>query len=219
MDSQIEKILGNLVSQFLIYLPNLIGGIVLIGIGLLLGWFAKRLIIQLASVLRLDRLFRRFRWGSGLAKGDIRYAFYNSIGNFAFILIFLLLLTAALDALHLDVLSELIRSSVLFFPKLVIAGVIAILGWLIAGWTSAAMQRALVKENVAHATLVARFVRLVVMLFAITMALVEIDIASNVVIIGFTTIIITLGLLVIVTAFVGGKEFLDGWFHRSGPDV
>ena len=83
--------------------------------------------------------------------------------------------------------------------------------------TAAAIQRAFVKEGISRASLVARFVRLIVMIFASAMALVGLEIASTVVIIGFTTIIITLGLLLLVGTFVGGKEFVNSWFHESGP--
>ena len=40
------------------------------------------------------------------------------------------------------------------------------------------------------------------------MALVELDIAREIVIIGFATIFITLGIFTIVIAFIGGKDFV-----------
>ena len=40
------------------------------------------------------------------------------------------------------------------------------------------------------------------------MALVELEIAQQIVIIGFATIFITLGLVTVVVFFVGGKEFV-----------
>ncbi len=208
MDLQIEKMLSDLAGQFIAYLPSLIGGVVLVGIGLLLGWLSKRLSVQLALVLRLDRLFRRFRWGVGFAKGDIRYAFYNSLGNIVFILVFLVLLTASLDVLRLTILSEMIRSGVLFVPKLIIALVIVGLGWMVAGWSAGAIQRALVKEEMPRATLIARFARAVIMLFFSAMALTELDVARDIVVIGFSAAIVTLGLIVVVLAVIGGKSVL-----------
>jgi hypothetical protein len=46
------------------------------------------------------------------------------------------------------------------------------------------------------------------LLFFSAMALVELEIAQQIVIIGFATIFITLGLVTVVIFFVGGKEFI-----------
>jgi hypothetical protein len=57
--------------------------------------------------------------------------------------------------------------------------------------------------------LMARMIKAVLLLFFSAMALVEIDIAQEIVIIGFATIIITLALLTIVITAVGGKDFIE----------
>ena len=99
MNNQIEQLFSQVAGQFADFLPSLVGGLLLIAIGVFLGWLAKRIVMKISIVLRIDRMFRRFRWGAGFSKADIRYAFYNSIGNVAFVVVFLILLTTALDAL------------------------------------------------------------------------------------------------------------------------
>jgi hypothetical protein len=209
MDNPLEKVFNSVTEKLIAYLPNLVAGVVLIGIGWFLGWLAKRIVIQVFAVLRFDRLFNRFKWGAGFAKADVRYAFLECIGNGAFLIVFLILLNTSLEALQLTVLSNILQRGVLFIPKLLICVVIFGFGWLLARRIAVTMQRALIKEEVPRATLIARFAKVVIMLFFSAMALTELDIAREIVIIGFSVTIITLGILAIVIITIGGKRFVS----------
>jgi hypothetical protein len=208
MDSPLEKVFTSVADKFIAYMPSLVAGIVLIAIGWLLGWIVKRIIVQILAVLRFDRLLRRFRWGAGFAKADVREAFFEFIGNASFLIVFLILLNASLEALQLTVLSNVLERGVLFIPKLLISLVIVASGWLLASWIATSVQRALTKEEVPRATLIARFAKAVIMLFFSAMALTELDIAREIVVIGFSVTIVTLGVLTIVLTVTGGKRFV-----------
>jgi len=209
MDSPLEKVFYDATEKLIAYLPNLVAGIVLIGVGWVLGWLAKRIVVQILSVLRFDRLFSRFKWGTGFAKADVRFAFLEFIGNAVFIVVFVILLNTSLGALQLTGLSNFLEHGVLFIPKLLISIVIFGSGWLLAGWIAGSMQRAMVKEDVPRATLISRFSKTVIMLFFSAMALTELDIAREIVVIGFSVTIITLGILSIVITSIGGKKFVS----------
>lgn len=208
MNSPLEKALSGITDTFIAYLPNLVAGVVLLALGWFLGLLVKRIVSRLFLVLRFDRVFRRYRWGSGFAKADVRYAFAELIGDAAFVIVFLILLNAALRAMQLTVLSDMIQGGVFFVPKLVISMLIFIVGWLLSGWMAGAIRRALTREEVPRATLIARFAKSVIILFFSAMALTELDIAREIVIIGFTTTIITLGILSIIITSIGGKRFV-----------
>ncbi len=205
MDSPLKNFLYSISDKFLGYLPSLVAGVVLLGVGLLLGWIAKRIVFQLSLIFRLDKLFRRTRWGEALTKADIRYAFYESLGRGAFWIILLVFLDAAFNALQLQALSQLIERGVFIVPRLFVALLIVGLGWMVAGWAGVAVQRALTKEDVPRATLIARFTKFIILLFVSAMALTELDLAREIVIIGFTVVIITLGVLSVVIVVLGGK--------------
>ena len=95
-----EKIIG--------YLPNLFAGILLVVIGWFLGWFLKRIIIRVAVLLRLERILTRIRWGEDFSKADVRYGFYNFLGNIVAFIIFMIFLDNAFRTWKLMVLSDLL---------------------------------------------------------------------------------------------------------------
>jgi hypothetical protein len=191
------------------YLPNLFAGILLIVIGWFLGWFLKRIIIRVAVLLRLERFLTRMRWGEDFSKADVRYGFYNFIGNIAFFIVFLIFLDNAFRAWKLAVLSDLLERGIYFFPKIVLAMAIFGIGWLIASWAAKLALKALHREDIPKASLIARLIKAALIILFSTMALIELDIARQVVIIGFVTIFVTSGVIIIVLSFWGGKEFIQ----------
>lgn len=208
MPKSFQELFYRLGENIFQYLPNFLAGILLVAIGWILGWFVKRVVIQMLIILRLDRILRRFRWGEEFAKADVRYGFYNLFGDLAFIIVSLIFLNNALSVWQLTILSDLLQNGVLFFPKLIIAIVMFGVGWLIAHWAAVSVQGTLLKEGVPRATLIARFIKAVLLLFFSSMALLELDIAREVIIIGFTISFATLGVLTVVLAATGGKEFV-----------
>lgn len=205
MDHSINDLFSYFSEEIVAYLPNLLAGLVLLGIGWALGWFAKRVWIQLCVIFRLDRFLQRFSWGAGFAKADVRYGLYSFIGNFFFFLVFVIFLNNALSVLRITILSKLLEMGIFFLPRIVASLSIFGIGWLLSLWVASSMQKALRREDIPRATLLARFTKTIVLLFFSAMALAELNIAREIVIIGFTTIIITLGILTIVLAARGGN--------------
>ena len=215
MDNSLQSPFLDFGKQIINYLPNLLAGVILLLIGWFVGWLAKRIMIQLLVVLRFEKLFIRLQWRRALSKADIRYAVYNLIGNVIFFIVFLIFLNSALDAMRLTVLSNLIQQGVIFIPKLIVALFIFGIGWIVAGRVSNSVYISLLKEDVIQYSLISRFVKFIAILFFAAMALVEIDIAPQVVIIGFTTIMITLGIIAIAMVIWGGKSSLSNLMNNA----
>jgi hypothetical protein len=215
MEDRIESPFLDFGKQIINYLPNLLGGIILLLIGWIIGWIAKRITVQLLIVLRFEKLFVRLQWRRALSKADIRYAVFNFIGNVVFFIIFLIFLNSALDAMKLTVLSTLIQQSVIFIPKFIVALIILGVGWIVAGRVSNSIYISLLKENVSHYSIISRLIKFIVVLFFSAMALVEIDIAPQIVIIGFTTIMITLGIISVAFVLSGGKSIIGNFVNTE----
>lgn len=213
MDKNLESPFLDFGKQIINYLPSLLAGFILLLVGWFVGWLAKRITIQLLVVLRFEKLFMRMQWRRALSKADIRYAVFNLIGNVVFFIVFLIFLNSALAAMKLTVLSTLIQQGVVFIPKLIIAFLIMGLGWIIAARVSNSVYNALLKENLPHYSIISRFVKFVAVLFFSSMALVEIDIAPQIVIIGFTTIMITLGIIIVTIIFFSSKSSINDFLN------
>jgi Mechanosensitive ion channel, conserved TM helix len=208
MDKNLQDQFLGIGETIIAYLPSFLGGIILVGVGWVIGWIAKRIIIQASMVIHLERFLTRFSWAKDLSRADVRYGFYGFLGNLAFLIVFIIFLDNALIAWKLTVLSSLIEKGIEFFPRIIVSLAIFGIGWFIATWASNALQRSLQREGIPRSTLISRFTKIVLLLLFSAMALTELNVAREIVIIGFATIFITLGMLTIVLAAVGGKEFI-----------
>jgi hypothetical protein len=209
MNENLQNQFWGIGKEIIGYLPNLFAGFLLIVIGWFLGWLLKRIIIRVAVLLRLERFLTRMRWGEDFSKADVRYGFYNFLGNIAFFIVFLIFLDNAFRTWKLAVFSDLLERGIYFFPKFVLAMAIFGLGWLIASWAAKSALKALHREDIPRASLIARLIKAALIILFSTMALIELDIARQVVIIGFVTIFVTSGVIIIVLSFFVGKEFIQ----------
>ena len=208
MDKSYELQILNITEKIIGYLPSFLAGMLLIILGWAIGWFAKRVTIQLALLLRLDRYVTRFRWGEDFSKGDVRYGFYGFLGNIVYLIVFLIFLDNAFTAWKLTFVSNLIERGILLVPRFMIALLIFGVGLFLATWAGKIIQRSLLREHIARATLISRFAKACLILFFSSMALTELDVARQIVLIGFSTIIITLGAVTVVFSIIGGKDML-----------
>jgi len=209
METNIQDRFVSIADSLLAYMPSFIGGLVLILIGWLAAWIIKRLLVQFSIILRVDRFLKRSRFEAEISKADIRYSLYNMIGNVGFALVFLIFLDNALLTWKLNMLSDLLSKGILFLPKVIIAIAIFGIGWLLASWVQISVLKALHREEIPAASLISRFIKSILLIFFSAISLVELDVAREIIIIGFATIFITLGAISIVLTVVGGKRFIE----------
>jgi hypothetical protein len=219
MDTKIQDQFVGLADSLLAYLPNFIGGIVLIVIGVLAGWLIKRLLVQFSIILRIDRFSKRTRFEAEISKADVRYGLYNLIGNIGFVIVFLIFLDNALLTWKLKILSDLLSKGILFLPKVIIAVVIFGLGWLLASWVQISVLKSLHREEIPRAPLISKFIKSILLIFFSAISLVELDVAREIIIIGFSTIFVTLGIITVVFTAAGSKIFLKKLEDSFGKEI
>ena len=177
--------IASLWQGFAAYLPTLLGGVLVVVLGLTLGWLAKRTLVRLLLWLRLDRMAGRFGWRAAFAKGDVRAALYNALGN---VVLFVIVLIFVDDALHrwgLTVLSRVMDGFVFYLPNLALVGLIVGLGILVSNGLSAWVTRAFEEEGLAHARLFGKAVKGALIAVVVALALWQLEFARQIVLAAF----------------------------------
>jgi Mechanosensitive ion channel, conserved TM helix len=214
----INNIVARFMNQVVDYLPSLVGGLLLMAIGWVVAWFVKRMVVQICMTLKLGRLLGQFRWARGLSRADARHPLYGLLGSLVGLVVFLVFLNSAFLAMRLTVVAGLLERMVSLFPRLVAALTIFALGWLVAFWTSLAIHSWLRKEEIPRASFFAGFAQAVLLLLFAAMAVAELDIAREIVVIGFSVIFVTLGTLTVIVAIFGGREVMQRLTGASGTN-
>ena len=209
----VDNVFGRVVNQIVDYLPSLAGGLLLVLIGMLAWWFVNRVVMQVLVVLRLHRLLTGFRWARGLSRVDVRLSIYAVIGNLAGMVVFLVFLNAAFAIMRLAALSNLVEQATLVIPRVVLAGLVFALGILVSTMASGAVRRVLQREGLSRVELIVSYVRGVLLVLFGAMALLQLGVAREIVIIGFTVVFVTLAALTVLVA----RRQIEAFVRKSGP--
>jgi len=215
MENKLPTLFLDLSNKFAGLIPKLLAGMSLLFLGFLVAWFVKRLVIQVSIALRLERFLIKFRWGKAFSKADVRHGFYNFLGNLFYFFILLAFIDLAFIAWDLKFLSDLLGEAISLFPRAVAAMIILGIGWFVAVWAASGLLKVLLRENVEQARIIGIYARVMLIVLFSAMALVKLDVAGNIVTIGFTTIFITLGVIAIVLVAMRGKASFK---KQSGPE-
>lgn len=204
-----------LARQVLSVLPSILAMSIIFAAGLLVAWTASQTLERLLRVVGLDRLCDRLGITSALLRGGVKTDPSRLVGQAAYWLVMIFATVAALGALNLQPINDVAKSFLAYVPHLVTAGLILIAGWLLSNFVSQAVLIAAVNAGLPPARLVATCSRWGIQLLAVAMALEQLGIAQNIVVVGFG---ITLGGIVLAGAIafgLGSKDLAKEYIERG----
>lgn len=207
--------LSVLAEQVLVVLPNVLAMSIIFAAGLLVAWTASQTLERLLRVVGLDRLSDRLGVTSALLRGGVKTDPSRLVGQAAYWIVMIFATVAALGALNLQPINDVAKSFLAYVPHLVTAALILIAGWLLSNFVSQAVLIAAVNAGLPPARLVATCSRWGIQLLAVAMALEQLGIAQNIVVVGFG---ITLGGIVLAAAIafgLGAKDLAKDYIERG----
>ncbi len=204
--------LAEVIDRFTEYLPTLTAGLLVLAVGFVVGWLAKRAVVRVLIWLRLDRLGGRYAWRAAFGKGDVRAALYNIVGSTAMVLVVLVFLDNALQIWGLLVLSRSIDAIIVYLPTLALVAVIVGLGLLLANAVAHAVERSLEEEGAPRPRLIAMMVKAGLLSVVGALALWELQFARQVVLAGFLILFGAIGVTFALAVGLGSAKAVQrGW--------
>ena len=213
MQSQTQGMLDRFQQQLSDYFPTLAAGVLVLAVGLLVGWLAKRLVVRVLGLLRLDRLAGgRSAWRSAMGKGDVRDAVYGIAGTVAGLTVVLVFLDNALQIWGLDVLSRMIERLLVYLPTLVLAGIIVGLGIVLSNVLARRVEKVLEREKVPRAAFMAGLAKSSLLSVVGALALWELNFAREIVLSAFLIGFGAVGVAFALAVGIGSARAIqEGW--------
>ena len=213
--------LRQLGEQAVASLSSLLGMLVLVLLGLVVGWLAKQIVYGVLRVLQFDRLCDRIGVGMVVERTGLARSCSNLAGEVVRGLIVLTALLAGLNALGTPLTRNLVERTFLYLPHLLAAVLILIVGVLVSRFLGRSVLIAAVNENLPSARLLAGLTRYFVMVVTVVAALDELGIGRTTIIVTFA---ITFGGLVTAAAIAFGlgardlaRDLLLSQFRPKAP--
>jgi hypothetical protein len=214
----------NYASAARAFLPRVLATLSIVLVGWLLALLFGLLTRKVLGWIRLERLSERTGTADLLKKADLPPA-NRLAGTVVFWLVFVGFLLSGLDALGFRGVDGLFSDFVRFIPRLVVAVLVLIVGFLVANFAWRACLLAGVNANLTGSRLLAGGVRVLIVVLTAAMALEQIGIARGVVLAAFA---ITFGAVMLSVAIAFGiaaaglaRRLVEEQFvakDKSGPD-
>jgi hypothetical protein len=202
------------------YLPTLAAGLVVVGVGFVVGWLAKRAMVRGLLWLRLDRLGGQTAWRAAFSKGDVRLSLYNLVGSIVMALIVVVFLDNALEIWGLLVLGRMVASTLVYLPNLALVVLIVGIGVMLSNSLAGRVEAALDEEDLPRARLVAKIFKGTLLFIVGALALWELQFAREIVLAAFLIAFGAVGIAFALAVGIGSaraiRQVLEDFFARRG---
>ncbi|MBI5166697.1 MAG: mechanosensitive ion channel [candidate division NC10 bacterium] len=185
------------------YFPNILAAIlILVG-----GWFLARLCkvvtIKLLMVLHFDTASEKAGLDELFVQGRIEQSPLELLGELVYWLVMVIAFMAAINALGLQIASQILNDILLYIPRIIAAIVILVLGLFFANLLAGAVKTG---ARLAQSEVLSQVVRYGVIVLAAAMALQELDIATQIVTAAFILLFGSICLALAIAFGLGCKD-------------
>ncbi len=211
--------LQNLWAMVIGFLPNLLGALLVLVVGLIVAAGLERLVERLVFYLRIDALLEKMGVGAYLQRANLQLNVGHFLGKIVYWFMVVAFLLASSDILSFTALSGFLQDVLLYIPNVLIAALI-----LLAAVVAANFLKGLVLASVLGAKLhAAKFLGAatwwVIMIFGLLTAAAQLNIAVAIINTLITGIIAMLALAGGLAFGLGGKEAAARWISKMETEV
>jgi hypothetical protein len=207
----------NFVDALAVFLPRMVTTLAIIIVGWLIAMLLKTLVRALLGWVRINVAAERSGVGALLRTADLPPA-DALIGAIVFWLVWLGFLLSGIDVLGFTSLQGLLAGFWAFVPRLLLAVVILIIGFVIANFAWRATLLAAVNARIPSPRLLSGAVRWLILILAGAMALEQIAVARTVVLTAFAIAFGALSLAVAIAFGIGGRGIAKRILEHQFPE-
>jgi len=183
------------------FIPTLIGALVLLGIGLFLGKVLYEVMNRVMKEIHINALAEKIGLAHLLHKGGIKPTFSELIGSFVYLVVVMVFLIMALQALGLTSMVGLITLLVSYLPQVIAAVFVLVMGMILAKVVSVVVYAVASNLDIPDPKLYERISRYAIIIFAAKVSIEELGFGE--IFVG-TTFHIVLGGVVLALALAYG---------------
>ncbi|MEJ2007449.1 MAG: hypothetical protein P8Z30_04700 [Acidobacteriota bacterium] len=201
----LSQTLGHFFNALALFLPRLLSMLLIIAAGFVVAFLLRIIVRRIFGI----ESFRKYCDSAGLTQMMRRAALpppVDFLSQLVFWVVWIVFLVLGVDALGIVALRDQISRFFLFLPQIFVALVVLFIGLLIANFFSRATLLAATNANYPSARLLASLVRLLIVIFVVTMALEQVGLGRHVVLIAFSIAFGAVMLGAAIAFGLGGRD-------------
>jgi len=196
-----------------VFIPRLIGVLLILIIGLLIAKLIETVITRILKLIRLDTLSEKSGASNFLAKGGIKYTLSELLGVLVYWGILLIVIITALNALQWTVAAGLLNTVVAYIPNVIAAIFILVIGMFSSAALAGIIRTAAGNAGIKQSKLLGQISQIVVIIFAIVIALEQLNIGRIIIASAVQIILAALGLGLAIAFGLGCKDIAGKYMN------
>lgn len=202
-------------ENMLYFIPNLLTFFMILIAGIVIGYIIKIIFSRILKAIKLDKFAERSGIFEVMSKGGVKEPPSIIVAKLIGWLTVLTFIVIAFQALKIPTVEHLLERFFLYLPNIFVAVVILMVGYLLSNFFGRAALIALVNAGTKNAGMISKFIRFTVFVFSATMALEQLGIGRDTVIIAFTIIFGGVVLAGAIACGLGGKDIARNYFEKK----
>jgi len=192
--------------KFVALIPKIVGAILVFIIGLFIADALGRLIAKLAKKLYIDRAVEATGLKKILEKIGFKTEISKALGLLITWFLYAVVLVSAADILGLRQISDFLGSVVFYIPNVIIAVVILILGIIVSNFIHTLVKETSIAASLVAADFLANVAKWAILVFTFMAALIQLKVATELIQILFTGLVLMIALAGGIAFGLGGKD-------------
>jgi hypothetical protein len=219
MSNILERIIiepfNRFLDRLLLFLPDLLTSILIIISGIVFGIILKSILLRFFRVIKIDKLSERSGVVEIIQKGGIKEPLSLLLSRVISWLIIFSFLIISFHSLNIPAVGQILEKFILYLPNVFVAAVILLCSYLLSNFLGRAALIASVNAGLKISGLIGNFVKLTIFLLGITMALEQLGIGRETIVIAFAIIFGGIVLALSLAFGIGGKEIAKKYLEQK----
>ena len=202
-------------EKVLQFLPDFLSAILIFTLGIVLGFILRAVSLRLFRTIKLDKFSERSGVVEIIQKGGIREPVSLILSRIIGWLTIISFSILSLYSLEVPAIGQILERFLLYLPNVFVAAVILFFGYFLSNFLGRAALIASVNAGFKASGLMGKFVKLTIFLLAATMALEQLGIGKETIIIAFAIIFGGIVLALAIAFGLGGRNLAKKYLEKK----
>ncbi|MBI4128304.1 MAG: hypothetical protein HY459_04545 [Parcubacteria group bacterium] len=217
--TSVANTLIDLWQRFLMFLPNLIGALIVFFIGWFVAAVLGMIVMRVVAVLRIDEGLRRLGVHDFLRRGDFDIDAAKLLGGLVKWFLLIVFFSAATDILKLDQVTAFLNRVLGYLPSVIVAVLILMVGALVAQFFRDLVTKSAKAANLHSAAFLGGITKWAIVIFTVLAALNQLGVATGIISTLFTGLVAMIAIAGGLAFGLGGKETAQEILHSLKSDL
>ena len=221
-NSLIVTPISEMLTKLIGYLPTLFGALIILTVGWVIAKALRRVVNQALKAIHFDKLAEKAGISEILSKGGLKTSAIEVMSGLVYWLAIIMVLVIVVNALGLQQASNVLESLFAYIPNVIAALFVLIVGMFLANLVSGIVHTAAGNASLPKPGLFAAVSKWAIIIFAGTISLRELGIATLLVTTTFNIILGGVCLTLALAFGLGGRDaatrYIEEWRQKRNEE-